>query len=123
VARRLTGHESATWAMSFLAMAAEAARAGLRELDRLQAAATAGAALTTTRDPRARLDDALTVVLRHPALTPAMLAQRLGITPQAASRLLARLAAAGIVTEITGRKSFRAFAIMATRSVPESSRE
>jgi DNA-binding transcriptional ArsR family regulator len=122
VARRLTGHDSATWAVSFLAMAAEAARAGLRELDRLQAAATAGAALTT-RDPRARLDDALAAVLRHPALTPAMLAQRLGITPQAASRLLARLAAAGIVTEITGRKSFRAFAIMATRSVPESSRE
>jgi hypothetical protein len=122
VARRLTGHDSATWMVSFLAMAAEAARAGLRELDRLQAAAAAGAALTT-RDPRARLDDALAAVLRHPALTPAMLAQRLGITPQAASRLLARLAAAGIVTEITGRKSFRAFAIMATRSVPESSRE
>jgi asparagine synthetase B (glutamine-hydrolysing) len=44
-ARRLIGQDRASWAVSCLALAAEAARAGLRELARLEAAAAAGAAL------------------------------------------------------------------------------
>jgi DNA-binding MarR family transcriptional regulator len=90
---------------------AESARAGLRELDRLEAAAGKGAVLTADLDVRSRLPDALEAALRIPALTPRMLAQRLRITPQAATRLLATLTDAGIVAEITGRKSFRAFAV------------
>jgi hypothetical protein len=120
-ARRLIGQDRASWAVSCLALAAEAARAGLRELARLEATAAAGAALSGACDRRARLPDALAAVLRHPALTPLMLARQLRITPQAAARLLARLAQAGIVAEITGRKSFRAFAIVASRGVPRRS--
>jgi hypothetical protein len=39
------------------------------------------------------------------------LARQLAITPQAASRLLATLAAAQVVREVTGRISFRAFSL------------
>jgi DNA-binding MarR family transcriptional regulator len=97
---------------------AESARAGLRELDRLSDAAQRGATLTTSLDRRSRLAEVLDAVLRTPALTPKALARQLRITPQAATRLLATLAEAGIVAEITGRKSFRAFAVMATLSPP-----
>jgi HTH DNA binding domain len=100
----------AAWAERFLMLVAEAGRAGLRELDRLQAVALTGAKLSAGRDRRARLPDALTAVLATPALTPAALARQLAISAQAASRLLASLASAGVVREVTGRKSFRAFA-------------
>ena len=69
---------------------AESARAGLRELDRLEAAADKGAALTADLDVRSRLPDTLEAALRTPTLTPRRLAQRLRVTPQAATRLLAR---------------------------------
>jgi hypothetical protein len=68
---------------------AESARAGLREVDRLEAAARKGGALIADLDVRSRLPDGLDAALRTPALTPRMLAQRLCITPQAATRLLA----------------------------------
>jgi hypothetical protein len=111
VAAKLTGGDGESWAGRFLHLVAESARAGLRELDRLEAAAGKGAALTADLDVRSRLPDALEAALRTPALTPRRLAQRLRVTPQAATRLLATLADTGIVAEITGRKSFRAFAV------------
>ena len=107
---RLRGAET-SWTESFLRMVAEAARAGSRELDRLQAAAAVGATLTAGLDRRSRLPDALMAVLATPVLTPNGLASQLGISPQAATRLLAMLTAANVVREVTGRKSFRAFAV------------
>jgi hypothetical protein len=109
-ASRLTGSARASWIVSFLVMTAEAARAGLRELDRLQAVAAAGARLTAGADRRSRLPDAVASLLAVPALTPKALAVRLRLSPQAATRLLTQLAAAGLAREVTGRKSFRAFA-------------
>jgi len=109
-ARRLTGTARASWIVSFLVMTAEAARAGLRELDRLQAAAAAGARLTAGADRRSRLPDAVACLLAVPTLTPKALAVRLRLSPQAATRLLMQLATAGLAREVTGRKSFRAFA-------------
>jgi DNA-binding IclR family transcriptional regulator len=50
-------------------------------------------------------------VLAAPVLTPKTLAWQLALSPQAATRLLTTLAEAGVVREITGRKSFRAFAV------------
>jgi hypothetical protein len=97
---RLRGAD-ATWPVCFLTLAAEAARAGARALDRLQAAAAAGA----------RLPDALDAVLAAPVLTPKTLAWQLALSPQAATRLLATLAEAGVVREVTGRSSYRAFAV------------
>jgi len=109
-ASRLTGSARASWIVSFLVMTAEAARAGLRELDRLQAVAAAGGRLTAGADRRSRLPDAVASLLAVPALTPKALAVRLRLSPQAATRLLTQLAAAGLAREVTGRKSFRAFA-------------
>lgn len=89
---------------------AEAARGGLRELDRLRDAAEAGARLTANLDRRSRLPEAVDAVLRVPALTPTALARRLKVVPQTATDLCRQMARAGIVREATGRKSFRAFA-------------
>jgi hypothetical protein len=69
----------------------------------------AGAALAAGPDRRSNRPAVLALLLRHPALTAPALAR--AITPQAALRLLAPLAAAGVVAEVTGRKSFRAFGI------------
>jgi DNA-binding MarR family transcriptional regulator len=44
-------------------------------------------------------------------LTPKALAARLGIAPQTGTALLRELAAKGLVREVTGRGSFRAFAV------------
>jgi hypothetical protein len=102
---------SSAWPGVFLTLVAEAARAGVQELDRLQRAAAAGAALTAATDQRGRLPDAINFVLRESAVTAKSLAQHLRIISQAALRLLAALARAGIVRETTGRRSFRAFAV------------
>lgn len=110
VAARLFPDGSPAWLGVFLRLVAEAARAGLQELDRLQAAAQAAEALLAGLDPRARLPEVLDRVLREPVVTPKALSRSLRMTPQAALRLLNRLAAAGVVRETTGRRSFRAFA-------------
>jgi Fic family protein len=82
-----------------------------RERNWLQAAAAAGARLTTRCVRRSRLPDALDAVLAAPVLTAKTLARHLALSPQAATRLLTTLAAAGMVREVTGRSSFRAFAV------------
>jgi DNA-binding IclR family transcriptional regulator len=82
-----------------------------RERNRLQAAAAAGARLTARCDRRFRLPDALDAVLATPVLTPKALARQLALSPQAATLLLATLAETGVIREITGRSSFRAFAV------------
>jgi predicted Rossmann fold nucleotide-binding protein DprA/Smf involved in DNA uptake len=94
-----------------MTLVAEATRSGLQELERLDAAAVAGAALTQDIDQRGRLPDALDFVLREPVVTAKSLARHLRITPQAALRLLVMLEQAGAVRETTGRRSFRAFAV------------
>lgn len=110
VSRERTGTERATWPVSFLTFAAEAARVACRELDRLQAAADTGRKLVQGLDRRARLPAAVDLVLASPVVTPRGVAGRLGITLQAANRALGQLEAAGIVREVTGRGSFRAYA-------------
>jgi hypothetical protein len=59
-------------------------------------------------DRRSRLPDALDALLRAPVLTPKALAARLRIVPQTATALLRTLQAE---REVTGRGSFRAFAV------------
>lgn len=104
--------DGAGWEADFLRLVAESARAGLRELDRLGAAEATGRALAAQSGARSRLGAAVEAVLREPALTPKALAGRIGVTHQAALRLLAVLAQAGVVAEITGRRSFRAFSVL-----------
>ena len=111
-ADRLVGRDRpVTWPFAFLHLVAESARAGLRELDRLEAAAEQGRGLAADLDKRSRLPDAIEALLRTPVLTPKALAGTLGIAPQTATALLRELQAKGVVREVTGRGSFRAFAI------------
>ena len=100
-----------TWPFAFLHLVAESARAALRELDRLAAAAAQGRGLAADLDKRSRLPDAIEALLRTPVLTPKALAGKLGIAPQTGTALLRELQAKRAVREVTGRGSFRAFAI------------
>ena len=111
VARAICGMDRAPWPISFLAFAGEAARAASRDLDRLHAAAAAGRALGEGRDRRSRLPAAVDLVLARPVVTPRGLAEKLGITLQAANRILAGMVEGGVVREVTGRGRFRAFAV------------
>ena len=100
-----------TWPLAFLHLVAESARMALRELDRLEAAAEKGRGVVAGGDKRSRLPDALDALLRVPALTPKALAARLKVAPQTGTALLRALQGRGVVREVTGRGSFRAFAI------------
>ena len=111
-ADRLVGRDRpVTWPLAFLHLVAESARAATRELDRLEAVAGQGRGLAAERDKRSRLPDAIEALLRIPVLTPKALAAQLGIAPQTATALLRELQAKRLVREVTGRGSFRAFAI------------
>jgi hypothetical protein len=100
-----------TWPVACLHLIAESARRGLRELDRLETAAQQGWGALAGTDRRSRLPDALEALLRAPVLTPKALAARLRIAPQTATALLRMLQAEGVAREVTGRGSFRAFAV------------
>lgn len=100
------------WEGDFLRLVGESARAGLRELSRLESAQATARALAGRVGARSRLGAAVDAVLRVPVLTPKALARRIGVTHQAALRLLAVLAEAGVVAEVTGRRSFRAFSVL-----------
>jgi hypothetical protein len=95
------GH-AASWPVAGLHLIPESAL-GLRELDRLEAAAVEkGGDLLAKPDRRSRLPDALNASLRAPVLTPKALATQLRIAPQTATALLRTLQAEGAVREVTG---------------------
>ena len=106
---RLALRVGTAWLAGFLECVADAARIGSDELARLQRADAKGSSLPGTA--RSRLSDALDAVLRAPVVTARGLAQKLGVSPQAALGLLRQLTEAGIVREATGRASWRVFAI------------
>ena len=111
-ADRLVGWgRTVTWPVACLHLIAESARLGLRELDRLETASGQGRGALAGADRRSRLPDALEALLRAPVLTPKALAAQLRIAPQTATALLRTLQAEGVVREVTGRGSFRAFAV------------
>jgi hypothetical protein len=109
--RLIDRDQPVTWPLAFLHLVAESAPAGLRTLDRLEAAAEKGRGLAAAADKRSRLPDAVDALLCAPVLTPKALAARLGIAPQTGTALLRELQAKGLVREVTGRGSFRAFAV------------
>jgi hypothetical protein len=103
--------DGAAWPVVFLHLVSEAARAGSRTLAALRQAEAAGAVLAAQQDKRSHLGAAIEALLRQPALTAPTLARQLAITSQAALRLCARLDQAGLVREVAGRGSFRAYAL------------
>jgi DNA-binding IscR family transcriptional regulator len=58
------------------------------------------------------LPDALDEVPRSPVVTADSLAESIHVTPRAALGLLDKMTAAGLVREVTGRASWRAFALI-----------
>ncbi|MHB0723526.1 helix-turn-helix domain-containing protein [Roseomonas mucosa] len=105
------GRDPAAWPGLFLARVAAAARKGLEVLDRLEAAQQQLAALAEGTRRSSSLPAAAELVLRQPVVTAPQLAQDLGLTHQGALLLIGRLTEAGVVREVTGRGSFRAYAI------------
>jgi hypothetical protein len=89
----------------------DARAAAAPEPDRLVACAEQARGLAAAVDKRSRLPDAIDALLRVPALTPKALAVTLGIAPQTATASLRALQGKGVVREVTGRGSFRAFAV------------
>jgi hypothetical protein len=97
------------WMAEFLNCVAAAAMIGLRELEQLREAENKGASLRTTA--RSSLPDAINAMLRAPVVTVSSLVKSLDVTPQAALGLLRQLMAAGLVREVTGRASWRAYSL------------
>jgi hypothetical protein len=106
---RLALHFGLEWMADFLDCVAAAAIVGLRELERLRQAEEKGRLLGAMA--RSRLPDTFDALLRAPIVTASSLAKTLDVTPQAVLGLLRQLLAAGIVREVTGRASWRAFAL------------
>ena len=111
-ADRLVGWgRTVTWPVACLHLIAESARLGLRELDRLETASGQGRGALAGADRRSRLPDALEALLRAPVPD----AESAGGTAQdrAADRdgVAADVAGGGGGREVTGRGSFRAFAV------------
>ena len=105
--------DTAAWPLLFLARVVAAARKGLEVLDRLEVAQRQLAALAEGTRRSSSLPAAAALVLRQPVVTAPQLAKDLGLTHQGALLILARLREARIVQEVTGRGSFRAFAVPA----------
>jgi DNA binding protein with HTH domain len=102
---------SIAWPVASLHLIAESARMGLRDLDRLQAAADKGRGDLAGVDRRSRLPAALEALLRAPLVTPKELAVKLRVAPQTATALLREMQGRGVAREVTGRGRFRAFAV------------
>ena len=107
---RLASRFGLGWMAQFLECVTAAAQIGLRELARLLEAEKKRMDIHATA--RSRLPKAFDAVLRAPIVTASSLAKMLQVTPQAALGLLHQLTAAGFVREVTGRASWRAYALM-----------
>ena len=76
----------------------EAAQRSVREMTRLQAAATKSAAPSGTA--RARLQEAGAVAVHEPLITTSLLARKLGVSSRAGLDLVARLVEAEVLREM-----------------------
>jgi hypothetical protein len=107
---RLSSRSGLDWLAQFLECVTAAAQTGLRELARLRATESKRMDLRATA--RSRIPDALDAVLRTPVVTTDLLAESINVTPRAALGLLGQMATAGLVREVTGRASWRAYALI-----------
>jgi hypothetical protein len=91
----------------WLAVFGEAARAARAELDQLRLAHQVAARHARGRRSSSRLPQLISLLAERPLVTAPMVAERLGVSQQAARGLIAELG--GSISEITGRRRFRAW--------------
>ena len=106
---RLTLRIGLDWMAQFLECLMAAALAGLCELTRLREAEKKRVDIHVTA--RSRLPDAF-AALRTSVVTADSLAESIDVTPRAAFEFLRQLMASGITREVTGRASWRAYALI-----------
>ena len=92
-------------------MVAESALIALRELARMIEIEGKGRGSAARHDRRSRLAEVLDGLLRTPVVTARGLADSLWVTAQTATAALRALQGKGLVREVTGRESFRAFGL------------
>lgn len=111
--RRLRGpaEDPANWPVLLLERTREAALRGLDELDRLQSVAEKMEGMARQGRRSSSLGAVGDLALRLPVLTAGLLVAKLGLTHQGALLVLGRLIKEGVLREVTGRASFRAFVI------------
>jgi predicted transcriptional regulator len=80
----------------------------LKEHDRLALARQMMERKLSGRRASSRLPDLIDLVIGHPIISAGMIAEALGVTPQAARRIVTDLG----LREVTGRGRFRAWGIM-----------
>lgn len=106
--QRLASAVGAVWIVRFLETVRAAALTARQELERLRA--IEARTETISASIRSKVPAAIDLAMRTPIVTVRGLARRLTLTPQGATGVLDKLVEAGVLTEITGRKSWRVFA-------------
>jgi len=93
---------------AFLEAMAEAADAGLKELDRLSLAKTQMERRLKDRRSNSSLPGTIELVLSRPIVSAGMVAQHVGITPRGALNLVSDLG----IREMTGRGRYRGWGVL-----------
>ena len=103
--------DSPAWINAFLEAVERAARSGLMLFDGLSDAERAAHRSHRPKRKSSRMPDAIRLLAAEPGLDAEDLASKLKMTGQASRDMLERLERTGHVREITGRSSFRLFAM------------
>jgi HTH DNA binding domain len=106
--QRLASAVGTVWITRFLETVRAAALTAHQELGRLRAIEARAESIRASI--RSKVPAAIDLAMRTPIITVRGLARRLALTPQGATGVLDKLVEAGVLTEITGRKSWRVFA-------------
>ncbi len=96
--------------LTFYECVTEAAMSGIRELTKLVMAVE-----NLARSPKwdkPKVKEAAFFAIRHPIITSSHLAKHLDITAPSSNKMIEYLIEHGFLKEVTGRKAWRAFAVM-----------
>ena len=102
------------WPSTFLHLTAESPTIGRRDLDVLTTMHEKRREFGAGRDRRSHLAAAVECLIGSMLITPKQLAAELAITEQAITGILRSLQFGGLIREVTGRQSFRAFSLKGT---------
>ncbi|TAV19947.1 DUF1612 domain-containing protein [Rhizobium ruizarguesonis] len=105
---RRRNRDRETRLLAILASLAGAAELGLKEHDRLTLARQAMERRLIGRRQTSKLPELIELVMSRPVVSTGMVAKAVGVTPQAAVRILGELG----LREVTGRGRFRAWGVL-----------